>query len=94
MHSGFSSCHYCGAPQIHSSEKEARELRKFTDQVVSNNFLQKSSFLHLTGRYCEFLYKSMCFCPGLAKGPMVHNKPVNLLLENSIQFFCGFNKPL
>ena len=62
MHSGFSSCHYCGAPQIHSSEKEARELRKFTDQVVSNNFLQKSSSLHLTGRYCEVLYKSMCFC--------------------------------
>ena len=29
--------------------------------------------------------------PGLAKGPMEHNKPVNLLLENLIQFFCGFN---
>ena len=26
--------------------------------------------------------------PGLAKGPMVRNKPVNSLLENLIQFIC------
>lgn len=31
-------------------------------------------------RVCAFV------CPGLAKGPMEHNKPVNLLLENLIQF--------
>ena len=38
-------------------------------------------------RVCAFV------CPGLAKGPMEHNKPVNLLLENLIQFnfFGGFN---